>query len=116
MPLNMSHRKYPVMIACIGEARAPDVQEVKWVAKRILREAFPHVARVRRDDTSFYRRPAYGSRYVGPGFKPGRGQELEIVRAHDPHHKASCSLSDGSARSKSRVPSMSRLIMMSARE
>ena len=109
MPLDTSGRKYPVMIACIGEARAPDVQEVKWVAKRILREAFPHVDRVRRDDTSFYRRILLTARAT-LGLTSSRPDRDRI------DHEASCALSDGSVRSKSRLLSISRLTMISARE
>lgn len=33
--------RYPALIACIGEGREPSAQEVRRVAIRMAREAFP---------------------------------------------------------------------------
>jgi hypothetical protein len=48
-------RRYPVLIACMGEARQPSAREVKSVAKRILREAFPEREAHPQDGTRLYR-------------------------------------------------------------
>ncbi|HEX7854822.1 MAG TPA: hypothetical protein VF503_14120 [Sphingobium sp.] len=55
MPFTLLRRKYPVLIACMGEARHPNVREVKSVAKRILHEAFPEHEGQRQDGTRLYR-------------------------------------------------------------
>lgn len=55
MSLNPLRLKYPVLIRCMGEGRRPSVREVKSVAKRILREAFPEREARRQSDTRLYR-------------------------------------------------------------
>lgn len=62
-------RKYPVLIACMGEAKRPSAREVKSVAKRIMREAFPEHEVRRQSGTQLYRdmlRAARATLGMGP--------------------------------------------------
>jgi len=62
-------RKYPVLIACMGEARRPSAREVKSVPKRIMREAFPEREARRQSGTQLYRdmlRAARATLGMGP--------------------------------------------------
>ena len=71
-------RRYPVLIACMGEARRPSACEVKSVAKRILREAFPEREARRQSGTRLYRDMLRAARAtLGMGPRPAFKQERD---------------------------------------
>ena len=76
MPLIPLRRKYPVLVACMGEARRPNVREVKSVAKRILHETFPEREGQRQSGTRLYRHMLLAARAtLGLSHRPTMRQE-----------------------------------------
>jgi len=71
-------QRYPVLIACMGEARRPNAREVKSVAKRILREAFPEREAHRQSGARLYRDMLRVARAtLGMGSRPALKQERD---------------------------------------
>lgn len=71
-------RRYPVLIACMGGARQPSAREVKSVAKRILREAFPEREDHRQSGTRLYREMLRAARAtLGMRSRPALNQERD---------------------------------------